>query len=255
MFRLTHLVGFGSQGLPVYGIEYSGDNTNNDLATDLAAATAWDGVGPIEAHFHVLSGARLGATSTGTPGHTISLPTGSICHGINDGKIYGKGGNGAAASNGSGSSAGHAIQTDVPTFIDNANGTVGGGGGGGGSGDSGSCSQGGESACSCTTPGGGGGGGAGYTNSSGGSGNLSGSGGSDESGGSGGTGQVATCGCCAADPGDGGRGGGLGSAGNSGTGGSGPGSGGGGGGAGKACNLTGSGSCTITGGTVSGAIS
>jgi len=88
----------------------------------------------------VPSGVTIGATNTSTPAMTINLTGHDTCYLENNGTIIGDGGAGGAGSvstGGAGSAAGHAVDTDGPTFINNI-GTIGGGTGGtGGAGGNG----------------------------------------------------------------------------------------------------------------------
>lgn len=110
------------------------------------------------------SGVVVYSTATGTPAFDVgSMPSGASLSLINNGSIYGKGGNGGnggflSNNNGQtgGSAGGNAINTTKPISITN-NGTIG-GGGGGGTGGAGDENSGGS----------GGGGGQSYSNSSGG---------------------------------------------------------------------------------------
>lgn len=119
----------------------------------------------------VPSGVSIGATNSSTPAMTINLTGRDTCYLENNGTIIGDGGAGGAGSastGGAGGAGGDAVDTDGPTFINNA-GTIGGGtggtGGGGGSGSNGKgCSY---SAGSAGAAGADGGGAAGSTGSTG----------------------------------------------------------------------------------------
>ena len=118
----------------------------------------------------VPSGVTIGATNSSTPAMTINLTGRDTCYLENNGTIIGDGGAGGAGSastGGAGAAGGDAVDTDGPTFINNA-GTIGGGtGGGGGSGSNGKgCSYSSGSAGATGADGGGAAGSTGSTGSS-----------------------------------------------------------------------------------------
>ena len=127
--------------------------------------------------FTIPAGAIISSNSTGVAALTTGTcwPAGSTITLVNNGSIYGMGGNGGRGGGIGGSCAGAAggwggpaIGLSFPLTIDNTNGYILGGGGGGGGGGAisirGSCAY---------VPAGGGGGGQGSANSSGGSGACS----------------------------------------------------------------------------------
>jgi hypothetical protein len=133
------------------------------------------------------AGVTVGSSNTATPALISGTwPAGSIVTLINNGNIYGRGGDGGAggsgAAGGAGGAGGAAMSLGYDIAINNTNGNIFGGGGGGGGGD-------GSSSCQfvCNSVGGNGGGGG--QGSAGGSGGAAGYG-SHESGGGGGSGSV-----------------------------------------------------------------
>lgn len=173
--------------------------------------------------FTLASGGVVYSGSTGSPALTTGTcwPSGSTVTIVNNGTIYGMGGNGGNGGNGGsgadyptvGTAGGNSIALSYPVTINNTNGYIYGGGGGGGGGAR-------YVAKGVTRGGGGGGGGAsGTTNSAGGTGGtstccgsgLNGAAGTTAGGGVGGTSLG----------GDGGLGGAFGAAGASGANGSG----------------------------------
>lgn len=154
-----------------FAFTISSNQTNANLRT-LALAAGWDGATrPVAT---IAAGVYLYATDTATPALTIngSFPAGVSL--VNNGLIYGRGGNagGGGTGNGSGGSGaggGNALTASVAVSITN-NGTISGGGGGGGGGG-GAYSYDGKFAVPIS----GGGGGGGRVNASGASGGQSGS--------------------------------------------------------------------------------
>ena len=164
-----------------FAFTISSNQTNANLRS-LAVAAGWDGTSQPVAT--ISAGVYIYSTSTSTPALTIdgSFPSGVAL--INNGLIYGMGGNagnggGNGATGGSGASGGNAVTALVAVSITN-NGTISGGGGGGGGGGGARGNDG-----KFIIPVGGGGGGGGRVNASGAQGGQSG-------GTSGGTGTAAT---------------------------------------------------------------
>ena len=111
----------------------------------------------------VPSGVTIGATNSSTPAMTINLTGRDTCYLENNGTIIGDGGAGGAGSastGGAGAAGGDAVDTDGPTFINNA-GTIGGGTGADGGGAAGSTGSTGSSSGGCAGRAGGSGGAAG----------------------------------------------------------------------------------------------
>lgn len=153
-----------------FAFTISSNQTNANLRT-LALAAGWDGATrPVAT---IAAGVYFYATSTGTPALTIngSFPAGVSL--VNNGFIYGRGGNAGnggvgSGSGGSGAGGGNALTASVAVSITN-NGTISGGGGGGGGGGGVSTYD------KVVINVGGGGGGGGRVNASGGTGGQQGS--------------------------------------------------------------------------------
>ena len=217
----------------------------------------------------LVNNATISSSATGTPAldtgsgwnaaDTLTIDNNSIVQG--DGGNAGAGGNvnGTSASAGAaGSAAGHAINLQFDTTIDNTGGTISGGGGGGGGGGSSYDSVG---KGPDITQNAGGGGGGGFGGGAAGSGGTIG-GGSGTAGSAGGAGSVGAAGSGGAGGGSGGAGGaggGVGAAGSGGasasTNGGATASAGAGGAAGKAVNLNSNSVTWTANGTRNGAIS
>jgi hypothetical protein len=116
--------------------------------------------------FTIPSGAIIYSGSTGSPALTTGTcwVSGSTITIVNNGRIYGKGGNGSAGATtpGTAGAGGNAMSLSYPVSIDNTNGYIFGGGGGGGGGSRGYNAY--------AAAGGGGGGASGPSASSGGAG-------------------------------------------------------------------------------------
>ena len=153
-----------------FAFTISSNQTNANLRT-LALAAGWDGATrPVAT---IAAGVYFYATDTATPALTIngSFPAGVSL--VNNGLIYGRGGNAGnggvgSGSGGSGASGGNALTASVAVSITN-NGTISGGGGGGGGGGGVSTYD------KVVINVGGGGGGGGRVNASGGTGGQQGS--------------------------------------------------------------------------------
>lgn len=170
-------------------IEINSNSINIDLATYLKSLSIpWDGISPIKGIFKINSGINLGSTDSTKPSLNIStLPGNSSLVILNEGNIYGQGGNGGNGANASGKTptdpawvgknGGSCIVSSSQsssTKIWYAGGGIlwAGGGGGGGGAENGPVvyvEQSGGDTKYCQG-GGGGGGGQGYSISSGGSG-------------------------------------------------------------------------------------
>lgn len=160
-------------------IEISSTFTNFDLLTYLRGlSTPWDGVSPIKGIFKITNSAVLGSNATSMPALNISqLPDNSSLVIVNEGSIYGQGGNGGQGAaidrNGfNGFNGGNSITIEkqlvgskVYLSTSSSSKIWAGGGGGGGGAYSYEGSVGGSDTRSA---GGGGGGGQGYSVSSGG---------------------------------------------------------------------------------------
>jgi hypothetical protein len=209
----------------------SSTTTGHNIRNYVIANSNWPTTRAADITVTVNSGIFQGdeEAGTGAPNNTGILtgnpwPTGSALKLINNGNIYGAGGDAGSASAGSGEAGGTGINLQYPMTIQN-NGVVAGGGGGGGGGRNGNPtssptppSPGGESDPPSPNPpstnpggaGGGGGGGRGYDGGFYGTGNQNGTSGSQGGAGSGGSGGH--------NAGPGGAGGGLGTAGSAGSG-------------------------------------
>ena len=168
-----------SQLTQVIGVPYifnqtiSNNTTNYNLRT-AALAGGWNGTAPLTATITIDSGVIVSSSSSSTPAFstgTSAFPIGSTLSIINNGSIYGRGGNGGIGADAttytSGSSAtlgkngGNAIDVRIPTSITNAGNIFAGGGGGNGGSATGGIAN-------VLAGGGGGGGGAGYPGGTGG---------------------------------------------------------------------------------------
>jgi hypothetical protein len=113
-----------------------GSGTDVNLRT-AALGAGWPGTGAVQAT--IPAGSAIQASSTGSYALTVdgAWPGGVTV--INNGTLYGRGGNGAqggpsCANPLTGSSGGPALYAAVPVTFNNASGTINGGGGGGGGG-------------------------------------------------------------------------------------------------------------------------
>jgi len=97
---------------------------------------SYTGVRPLTLTVTVTKGTLIGSSIASQALDTGALPAGSTVKLINNGVILGKGGTGGdssgTAATSQGTAGGTAIKLQVPTTLDNANGTIMGGGGGGG---------------------------------------------------------------------------------------------------------------------------
>ena len=157
---------FSCQNLS-YDLIISSHTANYDLKT-AAIQAGWDGSSAATFNVMINSGIYVYSTLSSAPAFDTgaNFPSGTIINLINNGFIYGKGGDGGNAGLGNafspipgaaGSDGGTAILAQHQINISN-NGTIAGGGGGGGGGG-GATAPDGASYCMC---GGAGGGGAGY---------------------------------------------------------------------------------------------
>ena len=165
---------FSCQTKKSYDLIISSHTANYNLKT-AAIQAGWDGSRAATFNVTINSGVYVYSTSSSAPAFDTgaNFPSGTIINLINNGFIYGKGGDGGNAGLGNaynpvpgvaGSDGGTALLAQYQINISN-NGIIAGGGGGGGGGG-GATAPDGISYCMC---GGGGGGGAGYDIGSGGS--------------------------------------------------------------------------------------
>ena len=166
----------------------------------LAIAAGWNQNSYVEVT--IVPGTVIYSTSSSIPSFTIDGPFPNGAKLINNGSIYGKGGDGGNGDGGYGIGGGTAISISAAIIIEN-NGTIAGGGGGGGAGGAG-----------LGATGGGGGGGAGNAVGVGGSGGYYGGNGALLTGGGGGAGHGGSG--KFSSSGAGGSGGGIEAAGNGG---------------------------------------
>lgn len=128
-------------------------NVNNYNMKSAAIAAGWNQTTPLILTVTVNSGIYVSSTSNATYAFDTGsgFPAGSALTIINNGLIFGIGGNGGNANGAGPTAGGPALIANTHVSITN-NGTIGGGGGGGGAGGN-ACDGG-----NCTSAGGGGGG-------------------------------------------------------------------------------------------------
>lgn len=122
----------------VFNTTISSNTVNYNLNTSLTSA-GWDGKRPVVANVLVNSGVEVSSSAATTAAFLInSLPYGSRVYLINNGVIFGRGGNGGVYGGtglGIGQAGGNAIQTSAYLSVVNNNIISGGGGGSGLGGD------------------------------------------------------------------------------------------------------------------------
>ena len=207
----------------------------------------------------LVNNATISSTSTGTAAVDTGTgwTSGDVITIDNNSTIVGDGGDGGAGSSntgggGDGGAAGHAVNLQFNTTIDNTGGTLSGGGGGGGGG-LGTQTSAGKPGNPTTSVHGGGGGGGGFGGGAGGAGGTPSSGDSNNNGNAGAAGSVSAAGAGGAAITSGNAGGAGGAVATAGT--QGGGTGGTGGAAGKAVNLNGNTVTFTATGTRNGATS
>ena len=242
---------YGTSNRIIITLTISGDTANYNIFSN-KGGTYSAGLSDVT----LVNNATISSSSTGTAavdtgsgwasGDTITID--------NNSTIVGDGGNGGAGGGNSvgaaGGAAGHAVNLQFNTTIDNAGGTLSGGGGGGGGGSGTQTSSGKPSSPTITLHGGGGGGG-GFGGGAGGAGGTPSSG---NNGNAGAAGSVSAAGAGGAAITSGNAGGAGGAAGTAGTAGN-QGGGAAGGAAGKAVNLNGNTVTFTNTGTRNGATS
>ena len=244
---------YGTSNRIIITLTISGDTNNYNIFSN-KGGTYSAGLSDVT----LVNNARISSSSTGTAavdtgsgwanGDTITID--------NNSTIVGDGGNGGAGSSsvgggGAGSAAGHAVNVQFNTTVDNTGGTISGGGGGGGGG-LGTRTTGGKGNSVSTIHGGGGGGG-GFGGGAGGAGGTPSSGDINNNGNAGAAGSVSAAGAGGSAITSGNAGGAGGAVATAGT--QGGGSGGTGGAAGKAINLNGNTVTFTATGTRNGATS
>lgn len=245
---------YGTSNRIIITLTISGDTNNYNIFSN-KGGTYSAGLSDVT----LVNNARISSSSTGTAavdtgsgwanGDTITID--------NNSTIVGDGGNGGAGSSSigggsAGSAAGHAVNVQFNTTVDNTGGTISGGGGGGGGGlgtQTTSQGKGGQ----VTTLHGGGGGGGGFGGGAGGAGGTPSSGDINNNGNAGAAGSVSAAGAGGSAITSGNAGGAGGAVATAGT--QGGGSGGTGGAAGKAINLNGNTVTFTATGTRNGATS
>ena len=242
---------YGTSNRIIITLTISGDTANYNIFSN-KGGTYSAGLSDVT----LVNNATISSSSTGTAavdtgsgwasGDTITID--------NNSTIVGDGGNGGAGGGNSvgaaGGAAGHAVNLQFNTTIDNAGGTLSGGGGGGGGGSGTQTSSGPPKNPTITLHGGGGGGG-GFGGGAGGAGGTPSSG---NNGNAGAAGSVSAAGAGGAAITSGNAGGAGGAAGTAGTAGN-QGGGAAGGAAGKAVNLNGNTVTFTATGTRNGATS
>jgi len=242
---------YGTSNRIIITLTISGDTANYNIFSN-KGGTYSAGLSDVT----LVNNATISSSSTGTAavdtgsgwasGDTITID--------NNSTIVGDGGNGGAGGGNSvgaaGGAAGHAVNLQFNTTIDNAGGTLSGGGGGGGGGSGTQTSSGPPKNPTITLHGGGGGGG-GFGGGAGGAGGTPSSG---NNGNAGAAGSVSAAGAGGAAITSGNAGGAGGAAGTAGTAGN-QGGGAAGGAAGKAVNLNGNTVTFTNTGTRNGATS
>lgn len=122
----------------VFNTTISSNTVNYNLNTVLATS-GWDGKRPVVANVLVNSGIEISSSASTTAAFLVgSLPYGSRVYVINNGIIFGRGGNGGvygSVTQGIGSAGGTGIQTSTYLSLVNNNIIAGGGGGSGLGGD------------------------------------------------------------------------------------------------------------------------
>ena len=244
---------YGTSNRIIITLTISGDTNNYNIFSN-KGGTYSAGLSDVT----LVNNARISSSSTGTAavdtgsgwanGDTITID--------NNSTIVGDGGNGGAGSSSdgggsAGSAAGHAVNVQFNTTVDNTGGTISGGGGGGGGG-LGTRTTGGKGNSVSAIHGGGGGGG-GFGGGAGGAGGTPSSGDINNNGNAGAAGSVSAAGAGGSAITSGNAGGAGGAVATAGT--QGGGSGGTGGAAGKAINLNGNTVTFTATGTRNGATS
>lgn len=245
---------YGTSNRIIITLTISGDTNNYNIFSN-KGGTYSAGLSDVT----LVNNARISSSSTGTAavdtgsgwanGDTITID--------NNSTIVGDGGNGGAGSSsdgggGAGSAAGHAVNVQFNTTVDNTGGTISGGGGGGGGGLGTQTSSGKPGNPTIALHGGGGGGG-GFGGGAGGAGGTPTSGNNNNNGNAGAAGSVSAAGAGGSAITSGNAGGAGGAVATAGT--QGGGSGGTGGAAGKAINLNGNTVTFTATGTRNGATS
>lgn len=117
----------------VLNLAVSADTTNYNMKT-AAINAGWNQVAPLRLTVTVNSGVKIGSTTTAAYAFDTGngFPVGTEINLVNNGKIYGKGGNGGAIGT-PGGAGGPALIARLTLTLTN-NDTIGGGGGGGGGG-------------------------------------------------------------------------------------------------------------------------
>lgn len=122
----------------VFNTTLSTNTVNYNLNTVLASA-GWDGKRPVVANVLINSGVEVSSSASTTAAFLVNtLPYGSRVYVINNGIVFGRGGNGGvygSVTQGIGSAGGAAIQTSAYLSLVNNNIIAGGGGGSGLGGD------------------------------------------------------------------------------------------------------------------------
>ena len=245
---------YGTSNRIIITLTISGDTNNYNIFSN-KGGTYSAGLSDVT----LVNNARISSSSTGTAavdtgsgwanGDTITID--------NNSTIVGDGGNGGAGSSSigggsAGSAAGHAVNVQFNTTVDNTGGTISGGGGGGGGGLGTQTTSPGKGGQGSTLQGGGGGGG-GFGGGAGGAGGTPTSGNNNNNGNAGAAGSVSAAGAGGSAITNGNVGGAGGAAGAAGA--QGGGTGGTGGAAGKAINLNGNTVTFTATGTRNGATS
>tara|TARA_R100000935_G_scaffold22580_3_gene41551 strand:- start:1640 stop:2542 length:903 start_codon:yes stop_codon:yes gene_type:complete len=245
---------YGTSNRIIITLTISGDTNNYNIFSN-KGGTYSAGLSDVT----LVNNARISSSSTGTAavdtgsgwanGDTITID--------NNSTIVGDGGNGGAGSSSigggsAGSAAGHAVNVQFNTTVDNTGGTISGGGGGGGGGLGTQTTSQGKGGQVSTLHGGGGGGG-GFGGGAGGAGGTPTSGNNNNNGNAGAAGSVSAAGAGGSAITSGNAGGAGGAVATAGT--QGGGSGGTGGAAGKAINLNGNTVTFTATGTRNGATS
>ena len=143
----TFFVGAGKVVYPIVNLTITADVDNYNIFTEAGSPTA-----PTEVILTIDAGVVV--SSTVTANHALQTGIGwnalSTIKIVNNGDIYGDGGDGGAGANAAGSTCsnpavglpgGPAMDLDFDITLDNTNGNIYGGGGGGGGGGSGSNSE------------------------------------------------------------------------------------------------------------------
>ena len=242
---------YGTSNRIIITLTISGDTANYNIFSN-KGGTYSAGLSDVT----LVNNATISSSSTGTAavdtgsgwasGDTITID--------NNSTIVGDGGNGGAGGGNSvgaaGGAAGHAVNLQFNTTIDNAGGTLSGGGGGGGGGSGTQTSSGPPKNPTITLHGGGGGGG-GFGGGAGGAGGTPSSGNNGNAGAAGSVSAAGAGGAAITSGNPGGAGGAAGTAGTAGN----QGGGAAGGAAGKAVNLNGNTVTFTNTGTRNGATS